>query len=132
AGVALRLEDEERFRHVDMLSHLAEGILEVPHAGAVESRLAEVEAEVEDDPDGPKSLAVEHAKPVRRVVEVAELRHEPFGVQRPALAVPGHEVLPAPRVEAVGLKDGLAVLEMMSGDALVVHGRALPPGVELR
>ena len=34
-----------------------------------------------------QALGVEHAEPVGRVVEVAELVHQPLGVQRPALAV---------------------------------------------
>ena len=37
------------------------------------------------------ACAREHAQLVRGIVEVAELAHQPLGVQRPAFAVPGHE-----------------------------------------
>ena len=44
------------------------------------------------------ACAVEHAELVARVVEVAELVHQPLGVERPALAVagaPAQQPLPA-------------------------------------
>ena len=63
----------------------------------------QVHADVDDDPGRPEGLGVEHAEPVAGVVEVAELVHQPLGVQRPALAVaadPAQQPLPA--VEQLG------------------------------
>ena len=47
----------------------------------------QVHADVEDDAGGAQLGGVEPAQPVARVVEEAELGHEPLGVQRPALGV---------------------------------------------
>jgi len=51
-----------------------------------------VQADVEDDAGGAQFLGVEHPEPVPGVVEEAELGHEAFGVERPALGVCGTEV----------------------------------------
>ena len=49
-----------------------------------------------------EALAVEHAELVGRVLEVAELVHQPLGVERPALAVAGDPAQAAlPAVEDV-------------------------------
>ena len=73
------------------------------------------------------------SRAVARVVEVAELVHESFGVPRPTLAVaadPGQQ--PLPSVEQVGSVDDLRALEVVSGHALVDHrGRLAPGRIEL-
>ena len=69
----------------------------------------EMHTDVDDHPYGSQRLAVEHAEHVGRVVEEAEIVHQPFGVERPALAVtphPTHQPLPA--VEDVLAVGGLA------------------------
>ena len=56
--------------------------------------------DVQDDAGGPQLLRVEHAQPVARVVEEAQLVHQPLGVQRPALGVAGARAQqPLPAVE---------------------------------
>ena len=78
-----------------------------------------------------KRLGVEHADPVARVVQPAEVGHQPLGVQRPALAVAGAPAQqPLPAVEQVGAVDGLGDLQVMPGDALVEDGGRLLPGRE--
>ena len=74
------------------------------------------------------ACAREHAELVRGIVEVAELAHEPLGVQRPTLAVAGDETeraLEARQLlgEVLHLRD----LEVMAGNALVVAGAHLAP-----
>ena len=71
------------------------------------------------------ACAAEHPHlPRGIVVEVAELAHEPFGVQRPAFAVPGHEPERALVArELVGEVPHLRDLEVMAGDGFVVTGR---------
>ena len=62
-----------------------------------------------------KRLAVEHAELVAGVVEVAELVHQPLGVERPALAVagdPAHQPLPA--VEQLAAVGRLADLQVVA------------------
>ncbi len=88
-------------------------------------------ADVEHDAGGAHALAVQHPEPVARVVQVAELLHQALGVERPALAVAGGPVLPAPRVEQALVIGGLPDLEVMTGNALVVHRGEFAPGVEL-
>ena len=62
---------------------------------------------------------------------VAEVGHELFGVERPALALPGAPARDtAPEVEPVGFAEGLADLEVVAGNALVEHGGEFLPGVE--
>ena len=92
----------------------------------------EVHADVDDDAGGPQALGVEHAHPVGGVVEVAEVVHQPLGVERPALAVaadPAHQPLPA--VEQLAAVGGLRDLEVVAGHALVEDGRDLAPGGEV-
>ena len=88
----------------------------------------EVHADVDDDAHRAHRLRAQHAELVVRVVEVAELTHEPLGVQRPPFAVARH---PAERalvaVELVGEVAHLRDLQVMAGDALVVADRHLAP-----
>ena len=64
--------------------------------------------------------------------EVAELVHQALGVERPALGVTaGAGEAAAPGVEQRAVVDGLAELQVMTGNALVVDRRGLAPGVEL-
>ena len=103
----------------------------VPPPHSSRCRQAQVDAQVEHHARRPHALAVEHAEAVARVVEEAEVRHEPLAVERPALAVPGGPARePAPPVERRPLVDRLTDLQVMARDALVVDGRLLPPGVE--
>jgi hypothetical protein len=81
---------------------------------------------------GMQQLLVEHPEPVAGVIEVAQLVHEPFGVQCPALAVAGdgrQRALPA--VEPVRSEVPLCDLQVMAGYSLVVDGGDLLPGREL-
>jgi len=45
----------------------------------------QVQADIDDHPDGPAQLRLEIAQARARVAQVAELVHQPFGVQCPAL-----------------------------------------------
>ena len=88
----------------------------------------EVHADVDDDSHGAHRLTAELAQLVERVVEVAELLHQPLCIQRPPLDVPrcrARQSLEAR--ERVGLVAHLGDLQMVSGDALVVADRHLSP-----
>ena len=67
------------------------------------------------------------------IVEVAELAHEPLGVERPALGVAGRAreraLVPA---QGVGEVPHLRDLQVMAGDAFVVADRHLAPQREAR
>ena len=96
-------------------------------------RELEVHADVDDDAHRAHRLRPQHPELVRGVVEVAELAHEPLGVERPALGVPGRAreraLVAAQRVgEVAHLRD----LQVMAGDALVVADRHLAPEREAR
>ena len=87
-----------------------------------------MEADVDDDPGRAQRLAVEHAEAVGGVVEVAELVHEPLGVQRPALAAAGDPAeLALPAVEQVATVGGLGDLQVVPGHALVEDRGDLAP-----
>ena len=79
----------------------------------------------------------EHPEQVVGVLEVAELLHEPFRVERPALAVAGIEAQ-VPLEARETLLEGHAEpdLEVVPGNALVVRGGHLgperEPGLSLR
>ena len=64
--------------------------------------------------------------------EEAQLVHEPFGVQRPALAVARDPRPALEAIEAVAQVPHLADLQMMAGYALVVRDRHLAPQREPR
>ena len=112
---------DEGVLHAAVLAHELQAELGRPGLAGVEPERVvardlqlQVHADVDDDPRGPEALAVEHAELVARVVEVAELVHQPLGVQRPALAVagdPAHQPLPAvEHVLAVGRLGDLEVV----------------------
>ena len=87
-----------------------------------------MQADVDDDAHRAHRLGPQHAELVGGVVEVAELAHEPFGVERPALGVTrraGQRALVA--AQRVGEVAHLRDLEVMAGDALVVADRHLAP-----
>ena len=91
-------------------------------------RELEVHADVDDDAHRAHGLRAQHPELVGRVVEVAELAHEPLGVQRPALGVAGgagERALEA--AQRVGEVAHLRDLQVMAGDALVVADRHLAP-----
>src|SRR6478735_10136580 len=134
AEVAVELEAHERLGHVDVGPQERPGLVRVPGPAAplLGALQAEVHADVEHDARGAHALRVEHAEPVAVVLEEAEVGHEALGVQGPALAVardPAREA--APGVERVARRDGLAALQVVARDALVVDGRLLAPRVEL-
>ena len=88
----------------------------------------EVQADVDDDAHGAHRLGREHPELVGGVVEVPELAHQPFGVERPALGVAGaagERALEAG--EGVGEVSDLRDLQVMARDALVVTDRDLAP-----
>ena len=144
AEVALDLELDELVVHPAVQPHELQAELGRPRLAGVEGGAAdaepvvrrdlqlEVHADVDDDAGRAQRLAVEHAEQVGRVVEEAELLHQPLGVERPALAVaaaPAHQPLPA--VEGLAAVGGLRDLEVVAGDALVEDGRDLAPRVEV-
>ena len=134
AEVAVQLEADEALGHVHVGLQERPGLLGVPGAAApgVGTPLPEVHADVEHDAGGAEALRVEHAEAVSRVVEEAEVGHQPFGVQRPPLAVAGDPAQQrAPAVEVGRAVDGLADLQVVPGHALVVDGGELAPGAEL-
>ena len=88
--------------------------------------------DVQHDARRAHPLAIEHAEPVGGVIEVPELLHESLGVERPPLGVArGAGQQTPPRVELCPVVDGLRDLQVVTGNALVVNGRQLPPRVEL-
>ena len=96
--------------------------------GAGRDLQLQVHADVDHDARRPEQLGVEHAEQVAVVVEVAELAHQPFGVQRPALGVAagaGEQALEV--VERLALVRGRGDLQVVAGHALVVHGGHLAP-----
>ena len=104
----------------------------VPAADLGRGLEAAVDADVDDDAGRPQRLPVQPPHPVAGVVQIAELGHQPLGIQGPALAVAGGPGLEAaPLVEQLGAEDGLGDLEVMARDPLVVDGRQLLPRPEL-
>ena len=90
-------------------------------------------ADVDDDAHGAHRLRPQHAELVRRIVEVAELAHEPLGVERPALGVPRRaRERPLVSAQEVGEVAHLRDLQVMARDALVVADRHLAPEREAR
>ena len=89
---------------------------------------AEVHADVDDDPHRPQLLGVEEPEPLAGVGEVAQLVHQPLGVQRPALDVRADR---AQRGlvgrELRGDVGPLGELQVMARDALVVPDRDQVP-----
>ena len=133
AEVAVDLEAHELVAHVDVAAHELEGVVPVPLPLPGQRRLVQVHADVEHDAGGAHALAVEHAEAVARVIQVAELLHEALRVERPALGVAGGAgELAAVGVELGAVVHGLAELQVVARNALVVHGRGLAPGVEGR
>ena len=59
--VTVHFEVDELRAHVDVLAHEVEGIVEVPHAGAVKVLLAKVHTNVEHHAGGTHALTIEHA-----------------------------------------------------------------------
>jgi hypothetical protein len=107
------------------------GLAVVP-AGARRYGQLQVHADVDDHLRGVQQLLVEHPEPVAGVIEVAQLVHEPFGVQCPALTVAGDERQRAlPAVEPVRSEVPLRDLQVMAGYSLVVDSGDLLPGREL-
>src|SRR5437763_1353969 len=91
-------------------------------------RKLEVQPDVDDDAHRAQRLCPQHAELVCRVVEVAELAHEPLGVERPPFGVTrpaGQRALEA--AQLAGQVPALGDREMMTGDALVVAERDLAP-----
>ncbi len=132
AQIAVEFEAQHGVVHRDRRGQEGPGLVGVPDPAAEGLRRgqAAVDADVDHDPRGPQPLRVEHPHTVARVLEPAELVHQAFGVERPALAVSGGERRElAPGVE-VGVDDRRSELEMMPGHALVVDRRLLLPGVE--
>src|SRR5690606_10179753 len=116
----------------DALLHEIERVVEVPRACSVEPRLAEVHSDVEHDARSAHPLTVEHAQSVARGVKVSEVLHESLGVGRPAFRVTSCACeLAPPRVELGTVVNGLAELQVVTGNTLVVDGRRLTPRVEL-
>ena len=74
------------------------------------------------------ACAAQHAELVGGVLEVAELAHEPLGVERPALGVTRRARQRAlVAAQRVGEVAHLPDLQVMAGDALVVTDRHLAP-----
>ena len=131
--IAVHLARHEVGREVAALDHERQRQLRRPALPRVVALVVgdaqlEVQADVDDDPDRSHRLGAQHAELEGRVVEVAELAHEPLRVQRPALGVPGvasHR--PLEPVETLGQVADHADLEVMAGDALVVADAHLAP-----
>src|SRR6185436_10131182 len=128
AQVAVELEAQILVRDPAVRPHeLPAQFRRPPLAGVEGERVVardlqfQVHSEVDDHPRRAERLAVEHAELVARVGEVAQLVHEALGVQRPALAVPGHPAQqPLPAVEQLRPVGRLGNLQVMAGGALVV------------
>ena len=89
-----------------------------------------MQSDVHDHAGGAQALRIQHAHAEARIVHVAQLGHELFGVERPTLAmtrVPRHRA--APQIE-IFLHQRGAELQVVAWHALVVDGGQLLPGVE--
>ena len=94
AEVPVDLARHEVGRELAALDHERERELGRPRLAGVVPLVGgdgelEVHADVDDDAHRAHRLRAEHPQLVRRVVEVAELAHEPLGVERPTFGVPG-------------------------------------------
>ena len=96
AEVAVELEAQVLVGHAAVGAHELPAQLGRPALARVEAERVvardlqlEVHADVDDHAGRPQRLRVEHAEPVARVGQVAEVVHQPLGVERPALAVTG-------------------------------------------
>src|SRR5947209_4709532 len=103
-----------------------------PLAGVVTlvcgDRQLQMHADVHDDAHGAHGLRGQHSHLPCRILEVAELSHQSFGVQCPALAVARHEAhQPLETRQLAGEILHLTHLQVMSGDRLVVAGAHLLP-----
>ena len=65
---------------------------------------------VDDDARGAHALHGEHPKPVGRIVEIPEIGHQSFGIQRPAFAVSRVPVAPAPHIQLGTIVDRYTAL----------------------
>ncbi|MBG9885635.1 hypothetical protein ABE10_03345, partial [Bacillus toyonensis] len=132
AQITVHLELAEAVVHVHVPSHHLERVVVIPNPLAVETGLAQMDADVEDDAERPHPLAVEHAETIGRIVKVSELLHEPLRIERPSLRMarrPREQTTPGVQLRAVVGR--LGDLQVMPGNALVIDGRELAPGVEL-
>src|SRR5665213_2240291 len=87
-----------------------------------------MQTDVDHDAHGAEDAPRQHAQLVVGIVEVAELTHQPLGVQRPTLSVAADESDRALVAAEVLFQAGHeADLEMVAGNALVVRGRDLIP-----
>ena len=87
-----------------------------------------VQADVDDHTRSPQRLSGQPSELVDRIVEVSELVHQSFGVQRPALAVTGDRDAEALETgQRIGLVHHLGQLQMMARSALVVLESTAPP-----
>ena len=90
-------------------------------------------ADVDDDAHAAERLSAQHAEVVVGVFEVAEFRHQPFCVERPALDVAGsaaHRRLEAGQFAGQVLGD--AALEVMARHSFMVCDGDLAPQREAR
>src|SRR3954453_3360562 len=123
AEVAVDLEDDGGVIHPAVLAHELQAELAGPALARVEAERVvardlelEVHTDVDDHPGRAEPLSVEHPQLVGRVLEVAEVVHQPLGVQRPALTVPGHPAQAAlPAVEHVAAVHRLRALQVVTG-----------------
>ena len=130
--VAIDLKVEVRIIHSGVLTHEGLHVRLVPHAGrrAIRQLLAQVQSDVHDHAGGAQALRIQHAHAEARIIHVAQLGHELFGVERPALAmtrVPRHRA--APQIEILLHQCG-AELQVVARHALVVDGGQFLPSVE--
>ena len=89
-------------------------------------------ADVQDNARRPQPLGVQHPHAVRRVLLESQVRHEPLGVEGPALAVPTDPAAVAPPGVELVAQEGLhADLQVVARHALMEYRGPLLPGREV-
>ena len=87
---------------------------------------ARVQADVHDHARGPERMGAQEPEARLRGPEPAELVHQALGIERPALAMSGHE--PELVSSCEGHQPDRGALEVMAGDGLVIDRADLIPG----
>src|SRR5690606_1795879 len=132
--ITVELEIQLSLGHVQILFQELVTVLGIPRTGAplLGNFQPQMDSDVEDHAGGANALGIKHAHVISRVIEITQLVHESFRIERPAFAVagnPAHQATPA--VERSGLHLRSTDLQVVSWNAFVVDRGQLCPSGEL-